>query len=35
MLGMSVALNGAEPSLLPQAEKPDVEAALNTEYIRA
>ena len=34
LLGLSVALNGAEPSLLPQAEQPAAGVELNTEYVR-
>ena len=35
LLGMSVALNGAEPFALSPAEQPDTSVELNTEYIRA
>jgi hypothetical protein len=35
LLGLSVALNGADASALAQAERPAVGVELNTEYIRA
>jgi hypothetical protein len=35
LLGMSVGLNGAEPSASTQVEEPAAGAELNTEYIRA
>ena len=35
LLGMGVALNGADASFLAQAEQPAVDVELNTQYIRA